>query len=46
VASFRQIFKRHTGMTPADYRSRFGPLTVTHADLADSEPAVAKTAAR
>ena len=33
VASFRQIFKRHTGMTPADYRSRFGPLAVTHADL-------------
>jgi transcriptional regulator GlxA family with amidase domain len=30
LASFRQIFKRHTGMTPADYRSRFGPLTVAH----------------
>jgi transcriptional regulator GlxA family with amidase domain len=33
VASFRQIFKRHTGMTPVDYRSRFGPLSVTHAEL-------------
>ena len=33
IASFRQIFKRHTGMTPADYRSRFGPLAVTHAEL-------------
>jgi len=33
VASFRQIFKRHTGMTPADYRSRFGPLAVAHAEL-------------
>jgi transcriptional regulator GlxA family with amidase domain len=34
VASFRGIFKRHTGMTPADYRNRFGPLVVDHGALA------------
>ena len=28
VAFFRSVFKRHTGMTPSDYRSRFGPLNV------------------
>lgn len=28
VAFFRVVFKRHTGMTPAEYRSRFGPLSV------------------
>ena len=43
AASFRQIFKRHTGMTPADYRSRFGPLTVAQpalatADVCDPDP--------
>jgi len=34
VAFFRSVFKRHTGMTPADYRSRFGPLTVGSRELA------------
>lgn len=28
VAFFRALFKRHTGMTPADYRSRFGPISM------------------
>jgi transcriptional regulator GlxA family with amidase domain len=42
IASFRQIFKRHTGMTPADYRNRFGPLTVEQPRLAVAEaPTVA-----
>jgi transcriptional regulator GlxA family with amidase domain len=26
---FRGIFKRHTGMTPSEYRNRFGPLVVS-----------------
>jgi transcriptional regulator GlxA family with amidase domain len=34
VAFFRNVFKRHTGMTPADYRSQFGPLTVERRELA------------
>jgi transcriptional regulator GlxA family with amidase domain len=37
VPFFRGIFKRHTGMTPAEYRSRFGPLVVNRGALA-SEP--------
>lgn len=28
VAFFRALFKRATGMTPAEYRARFAPLTV------------------
>jgi len=28
VAFFREVFKRHTGMTPAGYRSSFAPLRV------------------
>jgi transcriptional regulator GlxA family with amidase domain len=35
VAFFRSVFKRHTGMTPVDYRSRFGPLTVDRRPLAN-----------
>lgn len=27
AAFFRQVFKRHTGMTPADYRERFAGMT-------------------
>ena len=26
---FRGIFKRHTGMTPSEYRNRFGPLVIS-----------------
>lgn len=33
VASFRSVFKRHTGMTPTDYRDRFGPLIVDRGAL-------------
>ena len=28
VAFFRQLFKRHTGLSPAEYRSRFAGMTV------------------
>ena len=31
---FRALFKRHTGMTPAEYRSRFAPLDYARAELA------------
>lgn len=33
VAFFRSVFKRHTGMTPSEYRSRFGPLNVDRGAL-------------
>jgi transcriptional regulator GlxA family with amidase domain len=33
VASFRSLFKRHLGMTPAEYRTRFGPLAVARGEL-------------
>jgi YesN/AraC family two-component response regulator len=26
VAFFRQLFRRHTGASPREYRARFGPL--------------------
>jgi len=29
---FRNIFKRHTGMTPSEYRNRFGPLVIRSYD--------------
>jgi transcriptional regulator GlxA family with amidase domain len=32
AAFFRALFKRSTGMTPADYRARFGALTVRGLD--------------
>jgi len=31
VTFFRQVFRRHTGVTPAEYRSRFKPLPPVHA---------------
>ena len=34
VAFFRTLFKRHTGMTPAEYRERFAGLRVAHNGLA------------
>ncbi|HEX3139798.1 MAG TPA: helix-turn-helix domain-containing protein, partial [Rhizobacter sp.] len=27
LAFFRRLFKRHTGLTPSDYRERFGRMT-------------------
>lgn len=32
---FRGIFKRHTGMTPSEYRNRFGPLVVSSGEMRD-----------
>lgn len=34
VAFFRGLFKRHTGMTPAEYRSRFGRTAIDRGALA------------
>jgi transcriptional regulator GlxA family with amidase domain len=31
---FRELFRRHTGMTPAEYRSRFAPMEYGRAGLA------------
>ena len=31
---FRDLFRRHTGMTPAEYRERFAPLHYTRGELA------------
>jgi transcriptional regulator GlxA family with amidase domain len=33
MAFFRVLFKRHTGMTPAEYRARFAALGVRQSDL-------------
>lgn len=30
---FRGIFKRHTGMTPSEYRGRFGPLVIGSGEM-------------
>ncbi len=34
---FRTVFKRHTGMTPAEYRGRFGPLQCGRHALAQAD---------
>lgn len=34
IAFFRSLFKRHTGMTPAEYRERFARMTFDRGDLA------------
>jgi transcriptional regulator GlxA family with amidase domain len=34
VAFFRTLFKRHTGMTPAEYRNRFAKMSVDRGELA------------
>ncbi|HEY6025036.1 MAG TPA: helix-turn-helix domain-containing protein [Pseudolabrys sp.] len=33
IAFFRNLFKRHTGMTPAEYRSHFAHMTFDRGDL-------------
>ena len=33
IAFFRSLFKRHTGMTPAEYRERFAQMTFDRGDL-------------
>lgn len=34
-AYFRGIFRRHTGMTPSEYRNRFGPLVISSGEMRD-----------
>jgi len=34
VAHFRGLFKRHTGMTPAEYRSRFAQMNLDRSEFA------------
>jgi transcriptional regulator GlxA family with amidase domain len=34
VAFFRGLFKRHTGMTPAEYRRRFAPMNFDRGEIA------------
>jgi transcriptional regulator GlxA family with amidase domain len=38
VAFFRDLFKRHTGMTPAEYRSRFAIHNVERGEIAFGRP--------
>jgi transcriptional regulator GlxA family with amidase domain len=35
VAFFRSLFKRHTGMTPAEYRRRFAQMSFQRGELVD-----------
>ncbi|WP_119271733.1 GlxA family transcriptional regulator [Taklimakanibacter deserti] len=39
IAFFRSLFKRHTGMTPAEYRRRFAQMNVDRGELAGGGPA-------
>jgi transcriptional regulator GlxA family with amidase domain len=39
VAFFRALFKRHTGMTPGEYRTSFAGLTYDRGELASGEVA-------
>ena len=40
IAFFRSLFKRHTGMTPAEYRSRFAQMNFDRGELALGTTAV------
>jgi transcriptional regulator GlxA family with amidase domain len=39
VAFFRSLFKRHTGMTPAEYRTRFARMNFERGEIAYRRPA-------
>jgi transcriptional regulator GlxA family with amidase domain len=39
IAFFRGLFKRHTGMTPGEYRANFAQLNVRRGELAGGRPA-------
>jgi transcriptional regulator GlxA family with amidase domain len=39
IAFFRTLFKRHTGMTPAEYRRRFARMSFDHGDLENGRSA-------
>jgi transcriptional regulator GlxA family with amidase domain len=38
LAFFRELFKRHTGMTPAEYRDRFAQMSFDRGELASGKP--------
>jgi transcriptional regulator GlxA family with amidase domain len=38
VAFFRSLFKRHTGMTPAEYRARFADMSFARGELMATDP--------
>lgn len=38
IAFFRSLFKRHTGMTPAEYRNRFAQMSFNRGELASGKP--------
>ena len=38
IAFFRSLFKRHTGMTPAEYRSRFAQMSFDRGELVSGTP--------
>jgi transcriptional regulator GlxA family with amidase domain len=39
IAFFRGLFKRHTGMTPGEYRASFAQMNIRRGDLAGGRPA-------
>ena len=39
LAFFRTLFKRHTGMTPAEYRRRFAQMSLARGELSDGRSA-------
>jgi len=39
IGFFRNLFKRHTGMTPGEYRDRFSQMTFNRGELASGRPA-------
>ena len=39
LAFFRTLFKRHTGMTPAEYRRRFAQMSFRRGELSDGRSA-------
>ncbi|MGE0734737.1 MAG: GlxA family transcriptional regulator [Alphaproteobacteria bacterium] len=39
IAFFRNVFKRHTGMTPAEYRKRFAQMSIERGELLDGRSA-------
>ena len=38
IGFFRNLFKRHTGMTPGEYRTRFSQMTFDRGELASGSP--------
>lgn len=38
IAFFRSLFKRHTGMTPGEYRNRFAQMSFARGELAPESP--------